>query len=341
MKKTLKELCTLVSGELSGDPKITVSGVSNISDAGPEDISFVLDPRFLKDAENSEAKVLILPKTLSTASKPSIKVENPRIAMSIILEFFQKSLKGLVGIHKTAVIGANGKKGKDIYLGAYAVVGDRVKLGNRVKIFPTAVIGNDVTIGDDTIIYPHVSIYDNIIIGKKVILHSGVVIGCDGFGFVQDNGVRRKIPQVGTVIIEDEVEVQANSCIDRATMGKTIIKKGTKIDNLVQVAHNVVIGENSVLVAQAGIAGSAKVGNNVIVAGQSGVTNYANIGDNSIILGRSGVTHNIAPETIVSGFPAQEHKKNLHMEALIRRLPSLFKRFEKIEKHFNEDRPIR
>jgi len=332
MKKTLKELSSLISGELSGDPKVTVSGISNISDAGAEDITFVLDPKFLRDAESSKAKVLILPKHLSTSTKPSIKVENPRIAMSIILELFQKSLKGLIGIHKSAVIGASGKKGKEIYVGAYAVIGDRVKIGNRVKILPTAVIGNDVTIGDDTIIHPHVSIYDNIIIGKKVILHSGVVIGCDGFGFVQDNGKRRKIPQVGTVIIEDEVEVQANSCIDRATMGKTIIKKGTKIDNLVQVAHNVILGENSILAAQSGIAGSATVGNNVIIAGQSGVTDHANIGDNSIILGRSGVTHNIPSDTIVSGFPAQEHKKNLHIEALIRILPSLFKRFEKIEK---------
>lgn len=332
MKKKLKELAVLVGGTVVGDKETAISGVASISDAQRDDLTFVLDSRNLASAERSLAKALVIPDSISTTKKPALRVKQPRLAMAKIIKLFATTLSTAPGIHRTAVIGENCKVAKDAAIGANTVLGNNVKVDARVKIYPGVVIGDEVTIGEDTIIYSQVSVYDRVIIGKRVILHSGAVIGADGFGFVSDGDQRIKIPQLGTVIIEDDVEVQANSCIDRATLGQTIIRRGTKIDNLVQVGHNVTIGEGSVLVAQAGVAGSATLGKNVTVAGQAGISGHITVGDNAMVLAKSGVTHSVPPDSIVSGFPAQDHKKDLYLTALIRRLPNLFKRLDKTNK---------
>jgi UDP-3-O-[3-hydroxymyristoyl] glucosamine N-acyltransferase len=220
--------------------------------------------------------------------------------------------------------------GKEVSIGPFSVVGDNVTIGDRVVIHSGVFVGDNSTIGDGSVIHSNVSIYENATIGKRVILHSGVVVGSDGFGYVRDGDTHVKIPQVGGVTIEDEVEIGANSTIDRATMGQTVIKRGVKIDNLVQVAHNVVIGENSVIVAQVGIAGSTRVGRNVILAGQAGVADHIEIGDNAIVGAQAGVGKNIAPNQIVQGSPSMPQREFLRSSLLISRLPQFKRTLEEL-----------
>jgi len=331
MKKTLSEIAKLIGGEVVGDAHVKITGLTGIEKAGPGDLVFARDARYLKEAENTPAAAIIVPADIKESSKSLIKVKNPDYAFSKLLEMEAPGYKAKKGIHPTAVIGENVKLGKDLSIGAHVVIGDESKIGNGTVIYPLVYIGEKVKIGNDVLIYANVSIREETSIGNNVIIHNGAVIGSDGFGFVKENGKYYKVPQIGRVIIEDDVEIGANVTIDRATVGDTLVKRGTKIDNLVQIAHNVTIGEDCAIVAQVGVSGSVEIGNNVVLAGQVGVAGHLVIGENSVVAGKSGVTKDVPPNSYVSGFPAQPHKEELKMKASLQRLPILSRIVQELE----------
>ncbi len=335
MKLKLKDIAEIVSGETLGDPNLTITGVSSIEDAKKNELTFVFDDKKLPQAEASEARA-VLARVETKTSKPAVLVKNPRLAMAILLQKFKPPSKIEKGIHKSLSKGKNVKIGSKASIQAFVTIGNNVKIGKGATIYPNVYIGNDVSIGDGCILYPNAVIYDRVTIGKRVILHAGAVIGVDGYGFAFHEGKHVKIPQIGTVIIEDDVEIYSNTCVARATLGATIIKKGTKIDNLTHVAHNCEIGESCALTALIGFAGSVTVGNRVFVGGQAGFNGHINVGDNTIVMAKSGVTKNIPGDSIISGFPAQDHRKEMEMQAFLHMLPKLFKKVEELEKKLKE-----
>jgi len=335
----LIDLAEKVGGELSGRGDIDIRGVAGISEAQDGDITFVTDEKRLKDLEACHASAVIVPRDAPKLTIPSIAVKNPRYAFALTLRLFNEKPYAPGGISERAVIG------KDVVLGAgptihpFAVVSDGAKIGSRVTLYPGVFVGTGSCIGDDTVIYPNVSIRDGVTIGSRVIIHSGTVIGSDGFGFVTEGGRHHKIPQVGGVIIEDDVEIGANCTIDRATLGVTRIKQGTKLDNMVHVAHNVMIGEHCLLAAQVGIAGSSTLGNYVVFGGQAGMADHMAVGDRVMVGGGSGVTRNMEAGQVVAGFPAIPIREWLKAQAVFPKLPELKKlvtqlvrRIEELEK---------
>lgn len=331
MKKTLQEIADLVHGVLLGEGNIEISGVTNIEDAGESDITFAVPPH-LEKAIQSKAAAVIIPDSVTELSKPAIRVANPRMAFTRLLEIFTPPLAVERGVHPAAVIGNNVVLGKNVSIQAYAVIDDGAHIGDNTVIYPHCYVGVEAHIGSDSLLYPNVTVREKCQVGSRVILHSGAVIGSDGFGFVTAEGRHVKVPQVGNVVVEDDVEIGANATLDRATTGSTIVKKGTKIDNLVHLAHNVVIGEHCFLVAQTGIAGSAKVGNYVTFAGQSGSAGHITIGDRCIFAARSAPINDVAAGSFCAGFPARPHKEWLRGEAGIQKVPDLIKKVRDLEK---------
>lgn len=338
MRKTLKEIAELVGGKVVGDENIVISGVSGIKEAQEGEITFVANPRYLSLLETTQASAIIVSSRVKNFNRKALIVtEDPYFAFTKVMELLvSQIISPPSGIHPQAYIGKDVKLGKNIAILPFTVVEDYAQIGDKTVLYPNVYVGAYTTVGRDCIIYPNVVIREKNSIGDRVIIHSGTVIGSDGFGFAPMKGVHHKIPQLGTVIIEDDVEIGANVCVDRATIGKTHIKKGTKIDNLVQIAHNVVIGENSIIVAQVGISGSTTLGKNVTLAGQSGVVGHIHIGDNAVVAARAGVTKNIPPQVCVSGFPAQEHQKEKKLKALIQRLPKLYELVKSLETKIEE-----
>ena len=325
MKKSLKEIASLVSGEISGDPKTSIKGVAAIESASSDELTFVLDDKALQIFDKSRAAAAIVPNNLKKfPSKPHVKVHDTRLAMAKVLGIFEQKKHIQAGIHKTAIISRSASIGKGCAIMAYSVIGDNSNIGDNVKI------------GRDTIIHPNVVLYDRTVIGERCILHAGVVLGVDGYGFAPVNGKYIKIPQIGNVIVEDDVELFANVSISRATMGSTIIKRGTKIDNLTHIAHNCCIGEDCAITGLVAIAGSTELGNHVSIGGTSGINDHVKIGENTVIMGRSGVTKDIPANSVVSGFPAQDHKKELETQAAIRRLPKMIEQLSEIEKQIKK-----
>ena len=323
--KTLGQLSQMVGGELIGDPDIVVYGLADLASAGEDEIAFLVKSANIEALEKSCAAAFIVPTSLAYKGKPLIKVDDPYLAAAVIQNFFQKKPFQAVGIDARAVIGRECDIPVEVSIGPNVCIGDRVKLGQRTTIHPGVVIGEDVVIGDDTLIYPNVTIYHACAIGARNIVHSGTVIGSDGFGFATDrDGCHVKWPHTGTVQIDDDVEIGANVTIDRGTFGKTHIMKGVRIDNLVQIGHNVKIGENSVIVALVGIAGSASLGRNVVMGGQAGVKGHIHLADYCKVAGKSGVTSNLAEGSVVSGFPAIPHKEWLKASIIFTKLPKLY-----------------
>ncbi len=330
--RTLKELSQVVGGEVAGQREIKISGVNNLSGAKEGEISFILDHKNIKDALLSSASAFIVQKEIKEIKKPQIITNNVKLSYAKILHLFQSSPERK-GIHPTAVISKSAIIEGEVSVGAHCYIGEGAKIKNKVIIYPGVYIGDGVEVSEGSIIYPNVVIQDDCFIGKKVIIHSGVVIGGDGFGFVKDeNNHHFKIPQVGKVVIEDEVEIGANTCVDRASFGLTKIGRGTKIDNLVQVGHNVIIGEDCIIVSQVGISGSVNIGNRCILAGQSGVKDHVTIGDDSKILGRAGVLKDVPEKSIYYGMPAGPHIEQKRLEVLVRRLPQLFEKIKEQQK---------
>lgn len=330
-ERTLGELARLVEGELRGDPEFRVTGVAGLDEAQINQISFVIGPKYVKKAHLSKAGALIVPPKMKDIEKPLIISDNPYLAFAKILRVFAPKPHARSGVSNRAHLGANIELGDEVSIHPHVCVGDSAVLGDRVSLHAGVYVGSSVRIGHDTVIYPNVTILDRCIVGNRVIIHSGTVVGSDGFGFVQDGNGQFKIPQVGIVQIDDDVEIGANCTIDRATMGKTWIQRGVKIDNLVQVAHNVVIGENSVIVAQVGISGSTRVGKNVILAGQVGVTGHLEIGDKVRVGAQSGVAKSIPAGQTVSGSPAIPHRDWLKNSQILSRLPELRKKIINLE----------
>lgn len=335
MVKTLKEIAELVGGTVLGDSNLAIRGVTNIEDAGATEITFAVPPH-LEKAAASTAAAVIIPDSVTTFSKPAIQVANPRMAFTQLLELFTPPLVVELGVHSTAVVGNNVKLGKSVAIMAQAVIADNATIGDYSIVFPHVYVGEGVTIGEHCKIYPNVSIYAHCVLGARVSIHSGTVIGSDGFGYVTVQGRHHKVPQIGNVILEDDVEVGANVTIDRATTGSTIVKKGTKIDNLVHLGHNVVIGENCFLVTFTGIAGSSKVGNNVTFAGQSGCTGHVTIGDNCVFAGKSGIISDVPSNSFYAGFPAGPHREWLKNQAAQRKVPDLLKKVKELERRLAE-----
>jgi UDP-3-O-[3-hydroxymyristoyl] glucosamine N-acyltransferase len=277
MKKRLKELAQWVDGTVIGDGEIEISGVAAIEEAREGEITFIATPKYLRKLRDTNASAIVVSKEVTQANKPLLCVTHPQVAVAKILTLFFEKPYQPKGVDSHAWISPTAKLGKDLTLYPFVYVGDRCSIGDRVTLYPGVYVGEDSVIGESSVLYSHVSIYSGTVIGKRVVLHSGVVVGSDGFGYVKEGKRNMKIPQVGTVEIEDDVEIGANTTIDRAALGKTIIRRGVKIDNLVQVAHSVVVGEDSILCGQVGISGSTKIGSNVTLAGQVGVVDHVEI----------------------------------------------------------------
>jgi UDP-3-O-[3-hydroxymyristoyl] glucosamine N-acyltransferase len=337
MAKKLKEIAAYLQGELVGDPSLEISGVAGIEEAQIGDLTFLTNPKYKAFLEKTSASCVIVGKEIEKAKVPLIRHPNPYLAFSRAMElFFETERKYPRSIHPTAVLGKGIKLGADVHLGPYVVVEDDVCLEQNVTVLAGSFVGAKSIVAENCLIYPRVTIRENTEIGKNVIIHPGTVIGSDGFGYAQEKGAHHKIPQMGKVIIEDDVEIGANVTVDRATLGATRIGKGTKIDNLVQIGHNVVIGENCIIAGQVGISGSTKIGDNVILGGQVGLAGHIKIGNNVMIGGKSGVTKDIPENMVIFGYPAREIKKTKKIEACLSRLPEYNKRLKEIEEKLRQ-----
>ncbi|MCC6442930.1 MAG: UDP-3-O-(3-hydroxymyristoyl)glucosamine N-acyltransferase [Armatimonadetes bacterium] len=327
---TILSVAEHIGAAVEGDPSVEITGVASIEEAIPGDLVFAETERLFRAAEESQATAIIAPVGLGVSRKPVLRVHRPRYAFARALELFAPEQSVKVGVHPTAVLGESARLGHSVAIQPYCVIGKNVRIGNRVVIYPFVYIGNDVTIGDDTIIYPNTAIHDRTEIGHRVVINSGCVIGADGFGFLIHEGRHYKIPQIGNVSIGDDVEIGANATIDRARTGTTRIHRGTKIDNLVQIAHNVEIGEDCIIVAQVGISGSVEVGDRVILAGQAGIKDNIAIGSDSMVGAQAGVIGDVPPNSVVSGYPARPHKDQMRVHASLHRLPEIVKTFPEI-----------
>ena len=337
MEKTLKEIAKLINGEVIGDDSIIVTGVAGIKEAKKGDITFLANPKYLPLLDKTQASAIITSRDITKATKPIIRTDNASLAFTKVISSLLPYQAGHPkGMHPTCLIGKDAKLGKNIALGPYTVIEDEVCIGDNTIIYANCYIGLRTKIGSDSLIYPHVSIREHITVGSRVIIHSGTVIGSDGFGYVTVSGKHHKIPQSGTVEIGDDVEIGANVTVDRARFEKTIIGSGTKIDNLVHIAHNVVIGQNCFIVAQVGISGSTIIGDSVTLAGQAGLAGHITIGDNAVIAARAGVTKSVPANTTVSGYPAKPHNVAKKINAYIQNLPRLYEHITKLKKKIEE-----
>ncbi|MBN1349931.1 UDP-3-O-(3-hydroxymyristoyl)glucosamine N-acyltransferase [candidate division KSB1 bacterium] len=336
-QKKLGEIARIIEGKLSGDAACMIVGAARLDEAQVNEITFVASSQFLKKWEQSKASAFVVYADFPDTNRNVIRVAQPMQAFykaAMLFSAEHRSLKP--GVHPTAIVGEDTQIGQNVSIAPLAFIGNECRLGNNIRIYSGVVIADGVTIGDNSIIYQNVSIREDCRIGSNVIIHCGVVIGSDGFGFENVAGVYKKIPQLGNVVIEDDVEIGANCTIDRAVVGSTRIGKGTKLDNLIQVGHNVVIGENTVIAAQTGIAGSTKIGNAVIMGGQVGITGHIEIGDHVILGAQCGVTKSVPPKVMLSGYPARNHARAKREEAVIRKLPELHKAVKDMQKRIEK-----
>lgn len=336
MGELLGRLAEYVGGEVIGDPDTCISGIADISDAIEGDLVFAESPKLLETAMRSSASAVIACNGADGAVKPMILVDDPRLAFAKALEVFSKELRGDPGIHPSSTVGECTSIAEDACIGANVHIGSNTTIGSNVYIFPSVFIGSNVQVGDNCVLHPFVSIYDGVTIGSNVIVHSGSIIGSDGFGYTKVGDKHYKIPQIGTVTIGDDVEIGANCTIDRARTGRTTIGTGTKIDNLVHIAHNVSIGENCIIIALTGISGSVEIGDRVILTGQAGIKDHISIGSDAIVAGRAGVFGNIEPGAFVSGYPARPHKEQMRVQAAQMRLPELLRQIKKMEQRIGQ-----
>jgi UDP-3-O-[3-hydroxymyristoyl] glucosamine N-acyltransferase len=319
----LSALAAALGGTVRGNGEVEVRRVADWRSAAAGDLVVAADARALAQAERSGAAALLLPDDLGAGRLPAIHVPDVRLALARAIALLHPAPRLPQGIHPTAVIGADVRLGADVAIGAYAVIGEGCAIGAGAVIHALCVLGRGVRVGEGAVLHPRVTVYDGCLIGRRAILHSGVVIGADGFGYARDEGGPVKIPHIGTVVIEDDVELGANTAVDRATLGETRIGERAKIDNLVQIAHNVTIGPRAMIAGQAGVAGSAVVGADVLIAGQVGIADHITVGDGAQVLARSLVTRDVPPGAVVSGQPARPHRDQLRLQAALNRVPEL------------------
>jgi UDP-3-O-[3-hydroxymyristoyl] glucosamine N-acyltransferase len=338
MQFTALQIATLIKGRIEGNPEAKVSHVAKIEEANEGSLSFIANPKYEDYLYTSKATIIIVNETLEVTKEIDatlIRVKDAYVGFTLLLEKYNEviSRSGKNGIERPSYVSKTASIGKDVYIGAFAYIGENVIIGDGVKIYPGCYIGDNAVINEHSKIYAGVKIYDGCSVGCRVVIHSGTVIGGDGFGFApQNDGQYKKVPQIGNVIIEDDVEIGANTTIDRATMGSTFIRKGVKLDNLIQIAHNVDIGENTVIAAQSGVSGSTKVGKNCMIGGQVGIVGHIHIADGTRIGAQSGISKSVTtPFTILNGAPAFDYKSSLKSHAVFRNLPELQHRLLKME----------
>ncbi len=341
MKFTALMIANFLKGEIVGNPNVEVSDVSKIEEGRPGTLAFLANPKYNKFLYSTDASIVLVNKTLVIEGEVKatlVKVDNAYQAFAALLELYQQSKPGKEGIDKNCYISKSAETGKKVYIGAFSYIGEGVKIGNNVKIYPQVYIGDNVKIGDNTIIYPGVKIYADCKIGVDCVIHSGSVIGADGFGFAPSSENNyKKIPQVGNVILEDYVEIGANTTVDRATMGSTIIRKGVKLDHLVQIAHNVEVGENTVMAAQSGIAGSTKVGRDCMFGGQVGISGHITVANGVKLGAQCGANSAITKEnSAMIGSPAMDYKEFMKSYVHFRNFSKLVHQLNTMEKELKE-----
>jgi UDP-3-O-[3-hydroxymyristoyl] glucosamine N-acyltransferase len=336
MKRTLGELAALLQGEVKGPPGLELEGIAAIETAGPREITFISEKRYVRMANSSQAGAFIVGPDLADLPRPLIIVPHPYLAYARVAALFAPARPRWPGISDQACLGRDLTLGREVSISPLVFIGDRVRLDDGVTIMPGCYLGDEVHVGAGTLIYPNVTILERCQVGQRCIIHSGTVIGADGFGFIPTAAGNEKIPQLGTVVIEDEVEIGANCAIDRGALGETRIGRGGKIDNLVHLAHNVTVGEHSMLVAQVGVSGSTKLGRRVVLAGQVGLVGHIELGDGVRVGAKSGVAHAVPAGQDVSGIPAFSHRQWLQSMALLPKLPELHRRLKRLEQHLAE-----
>ena len=339
MEFTAKQIASFIGGKVEGDENATVHTFAKIEEGTPGAISFLSNPKYTHYIYNTKSSIVLINDDVELAQPVEatlIRVKNAYECVAKLLQLYQASLPKKTGISPQAFVSEKAKIGKDCYIGAFAYVGDGTVIGDNTQIHPHAVVEDGVTIGSGCIIYPNVTIYDGCKLGNNVTIHAGSVIGADGFGFAPNTEGYDKIPQIGIVTIEDNVEIGANTCVDRSTMGTTIIRKGVKLDNLVQIAHNVEVGENTVMSAQVGVAGSTKIGKWCMFGGQVGISGHINIGDKTFLGAQSGVPGNIKGNTTLICTPPMDPKAYFTSIAITRKLPEIYKQLGELQKQVEE-----
>jgi len=331
----LRQLADLIGGRLVGDPSLVITGIAPIREAAAGQIAFLSNPRYVAELALTRASAVILgPRHEAAPAPPAlgrIIVDDPYYGMCQVIRHFYDRPVEPTGVSPLASIGQAVILGRQISIHPFVVIGDRAVIGDRVTLHPGCYIGEEAVIGDDALLHPNVTVRERVRLGRRVIIHSGTVVGSDGFGYAFHGGQHHKIPQVGTVIIEDDVELGSNVSVDRATLGQTVIGRGTKVDNLVQIAHNVTIGERSIIVAQAGISGSTTLGKGVVLAGQVGVVGHLTIGDGVRVGAQSGVAQSVPSGQDLSGSPAIPHRQWLAVQATLPQLPDIRRRLHRLE----------
>jgi len=337
MKITAKELAALLEGRLEGNPDLLIRQPARIEEADEHSVSFVANPKYQEYAYTTKAALLVVPEAMHfdrPVSATLLRVPESYSAFGKILQLFHVTAEDKRGIEQPSYVDPSAVLGENVYVGAFAYIGKQVRIGKNSKVYPGTVVGDGSVIGDNSILFSGVKVYHHCVIGSECILHAGVVIGSDGFGFApQRDGSFEKVPQLGNVVLEDRVEIGANSTIDRATMGSTLIRKGVKLDNLVQIAHNVEIGENTVIAAQSGVSGSTKIGKNCMIGGQVGFVGHITIADGTRINAQSGISKSIKEKGKAwNGAPAFEYTDSLRSYSVYKNLPALEKRVSDLEK---------
>jgi UDP-3-O-[3-hydroxymyristoyl] glucosamine N-acyltransferase len=334
--RPLGELARLVAGELTGDPATPIRGLASLERAEPGDLSFVTGPKHRKAAEQSRASALLTPPGLELPGRAIVRVGHPILALSQLLRVFHPEAPTSPGMHPTAVVAESAQVAADAAIMAYVVVGAGSVVESRAVLHPHVVVGPRCRVGEGSVLHPHVVLREDVDVGRRVIIHAGSVLGADGFGYLFDGARHQKIPQVGRVIVEDDVEIGANVAIDRAMLGETVIGRGTKIDNLVQIGHNTVVGVDTIIVAQTGISGSCRVGSRVVLAGQVGVADHVSIGDGAQIGAQSGVHRDVPAGASMLGTPAIPASEARQTLAAVPRLPEVLRTVRRLSRRIDE-----
>jgi UDP-3-O-[3-hydroxymyristoyl] glucosamine N-acyltransferase len=337
MQFTAQQIGALLNGTIEGDPSVSVDQLAKIEEAVPGSLSFLANPKYEQYLYTTNASIVIINNDLlltGPVKATLIRVENAYTAISVLLELYNKIKLDKTGIEQPSFIHPSAQIGENVYIGAFSYLGPGVKVGNNSRIYPNSYVADNVSIGNNVTLFSGVKVYFDCKIANNVIIHSGAIIGSDGFGFAPtSDGTYQKVSQIGNVVIEDDVEIGSNTTIDRATMGSTIIRKGVKLDNLIQIGHNVEIGANTVIAAQTGISGSTKLGENVVMGGQVGVAGHLNIGKGAKFMAQSGMGHSVKEEnTKWGGSPATPFRDHMRSLVVVNRLPALEKRIEELEK---------